>query len=571
MFKNKQFAKLLIIWLFLFFIVCYGVMRYTPSNSIDFSMFIMLLFATVISAIFPLKMGEMSRLNIFWFAIVVLHMYGIGPMLFFYQLAVFIFLVKERTTKSNVTQFPIYSITFLLGPLFSSMGLVLFNYFVDSTGLYYLILSSIVFYSLFLMFSCALVFLYNKMNRQKAKLNNSFLYFEMMVSLFVIALGIILYLLVESYGSVAIILALVIYICAALLLKKLDFTKRTSESLLKVMDVHNHLLDKQSQEELTEVFLQKVVQVMNADSVQFIYKKTAHYVIVNESLQRQFIHVEDKDKEHDFEKLLAIQAPIKYNHRLAWQNEKLPMIASGTESIVLLPIQIQADDYAIVMVESRKHFAFERNQLEVCTLLGNSFTAALSRVLHLESTVYKSERCSLTGLHNYRYLTEQLEIYEKQVALGTLNCVSTIILDIDYFKHLNDTYGHENGNVVLKGFADLLLEIVKDQYLIARYGGEEFVVLLPNESTGDARKIAENIRKEIALNEFKVKMIQGDESLEVPVFITVSAGVANMPEHTNEIAELINFADKALYVGAKQAGRNRVAVFQRQLANCIEY
>jgi diguanylate cyclase (GGDEF)-like protein len=125
-----------------------------------------------------------------------------------------------------------------------------------------------------------------------------------------------------------------------------------------------------------------------------------------------------------------------------------------------------------------------------------------------------------------------------------------MILDIDHFKQLNDTYGHTVGDVVLKKVATLLRKAVRKGDVLARYGGEEFVILLPEATYRATTEIAERIRKSIAGSSIHPA---GPRRR-----VTVSLGWALYPNDTREAEKLIELADKALYF-AKDTGRNRVA------------
>ena len=125
------------------------------------------------------------------------------------------------------------------------------------------------------------------------------------------------------------------------------------------------------------------------------------------------------------------------------------------------------------------------------------------------------------------------------------------MLDVDHFKQVNDTYGHQTGDAVLREVADALVANTKNYDVAARYGGDEFVVLLPGCSRDDAVRVAERVRHEIARRVG-----------EAPV--TISAGVATMPDNASDAERLMAAADAALYE-AKRTGRDRVAGSGRNL------
>ncbi|MFH1217850.1 MAG: diguanylate cyclase [Pseudomonadota bacterium] len=156
---------------------------------------------------------------------------------------------------------------------------------------------------------------------------------------------------------------------------------------------------------------------------------------------------------------------------------------------------------------------------------------------------------ALTGLANRRYFLECFAA-EYERAKRYRHHLSILIIDVDFFKKVNDTYGHICGDVVLKRTARLLKKNVRGTDLVARYGGEEIVVLLPETDNEQALVIAEKLRRDVASQRI---LCEGS-----PLSITVSIGVATQPEtNFGEAEQLFNAADQALYK-AKNDGRNKV-------------
>ena len=156
----------------------------------------------------------------------------------------------------------------------------------------------------------------------------------------------------------------------------------------------------------------------------------------------------------------------------------------------------------------------------------------------------------LTGLHNRRYMHGQLDTLVKRAIMGG-DAVSALLIDIDHFKKINDTFGHDVGDEVLREFALRLASNVRAVDLPCRYGGEEFVVVMPETTLADALRIAERIRNNVAGSPFKVA--QGQELLTVTISVGVSAttGQGDTPE------ALLKRADEGVYE-AKASGRNAV-------------
>jgi len=138
------------------------------------------------------------------------------------------------------------------------------------------------------------------------------------------------------------------------------------------------------------------------------------------------------------------------------------------------------------------------------------------------------------------------------------------MLDIDHFKSINDTYGHQSGNDLLKALARLLESFVPIDATLSRYGGEEFVIVLPSYGKSETIELAEKIRKDVESATFRIipDLFKGREPVDV--HMTVSIGIANVPIDARDAKELLRNADRALYIGGKQAGRNKVGVYGRE-------
>jgi two-component system cell cycle response regulator len=156
----------------------------------------------------------------------------------------------------------------------------------------------------------------------------------------------------------------------------------------------------------------------------------------------------------------------------------------------------------------------------------------------------------LTGLYNRRDLESHAgSLVNRAAERG--KPLSMLIMDIDHFKSINDTYGHEAGDDVLREFSDRLRSCIRGVDLACRYGGEEFVVVMPDTDLGVANRVAERIRRRIAGEIFSVE--RGARAVEV----TVSVGIATLAGISDTAPVILKRADEALY-RAKRSGRNRV-------------
>lgn len=159
----------------------------------------------------------------------------------------------------------------------------------------------------------------------------------------------------------------------------------------------------------------------------------------------------------------------------------------------------------------------------------------------------------LTGLNNRRQMDEVLR-YESIRAIQNNSNVGIIMADIDFFKNVNDTYGHQAGDLMLQAAAQILKKNVRAADSVCRYGGEEFAIIMPGASLPILERTAEKIR----LHFEKLSLDYEEQNIRT----TLSLGAASFPQHASSLTEVLERADQALYQ-AKRTGRNRVVIYQK--------
>ena len=200
------------------------------------------------------------------------------------------------------------------------------------------------------------------------------------------------------------------------------------------------------------------------------------------------------------------------------------------------------------LIQPEKDRMTETKQ-RLAVMMAEHIAMALSNLKLQETLRSQSIRDPLTGLFNRRFMEESLELEVRRAARNQ-RPLGVIMLDLDHFKHFNDTFGHEAGDTLLRELGSLLQNNIRGEDIACRYGGEEFTLILPEGSLEITQQRADFLRE-------AVKRLEVQHRNQPLGRITVSMGVAIFPEHGRTGEALLQAADAALY-RSKDAGRDRV-------------
>lgn len=232
---------------------------------------------------------------------------------------------------------------------------------------------------------------------------------------------------------------------------------------------------------------------------------------------------------------------------------------AGVHSLIVIPVlMFDPSVGSFLLRAARARQPFSLREISFCEIVAEAAANALERAHLFEGIQKANERLEflaitdgLTGIYNHRYFRQRLEDEFERARRYSLP-LSCLIMDIDSFKKVNDTFGHLQGDKVLRALAACTLQLVRKSDIVARYGGEEFVVIMPQTGLEGASVEAERIRKTIA------ETCHDGMPPDYPV--TVSVGVAIYdPDTMLDCEALIRVADSALY-RAKREGKNRVII-----------
>ena len=279
-----------------------------------------------------------------------------------------------------------------------------------------------------------------------------------------------------------------------------------------------------------------------------------HYVL--------FSHTTDTNRvlylSHGFELIFGMPIEVATNKHWAevinWTPESkqdyqhhLSSLIRGDQEFAKFEMSFIHPDESKKHVSVSEYIAIDENGSTVIEGIVEDIT---SRV-EIENTLeHMALFDSLTSLYNRKAIEFALN-NEIQRSGRYQHKVSVLLLDLDHFKNINDTYGHQAGDQVLEAFAEVITDSIRGTDSAGRYGGEEFIVLLPETALENAVALAERLRQRVA----ELRVQSGDNTIK----LTTSIGVAVYPDHADSWKSLYPILDKALYA-AKHAGRNAVKV-----------
>lgn len=223
------------------------------------------------------------------------------------------------------------------------------------------------------------------------------------------------------------------------------------------------------------------------------------------------------------------------------------------KSVISVPLKIKNKVIGVINADDKREGDFfSIDDLNLFSTFANQAAIAIQNAQLHQEVKQQAITDGLTGLYNFRYIKDRLEEEVKR-AQRFKHSLALIMADIDDFKNFNDTYGHPEGNKVLKSLANILRYNIREVDIVARYGGEEFIIILPEANREEAKKIAERIRSKVEKCNF------GDEKNHPERKITISLGITSCFQENITPQGLVQKVDLALYL-AKGKGRNRVEV-----------
>lgn len=532
---------------------------------LDYLLFVLL---AILVAIFPTQVRGTDLVFTQGILLAIFLQFGFFAEIAAQQVATLAFLFFLRVGRNDSERYPLnlmmfFVVSFVSGLAFFASGGNIGSMYVDSVRDFIPIIVYVV--CNFLSNQLLLMGIrYALMKQREQNFLGLDLVWESITTVLMVPIAIVLYILYLQMNMTAILFVGFPFVSLSYMLRLYHSSEKINNLLQKTNNIGQQLTAKLDVDRTLDFFISQVTEVFPVE--------VAYILDTDDLKQRPMgirrVYEKEKGMHNEWSnlkigegisgKVWENEESIRYFSRKQWQYETKEFVSKKVQSIISVPVRRNQEVVGIVTLGSVKKHAYDRNHQMILEILANFLAVAVENARNYQRTKNLSERDALTNLYNYRYFIELLEAQ----FLGEPDNFpfSIILLDLDFFKKINDTYGHETGNEVLRELAGRLLDLVGSDGVVARYGGEEFVILLENLESQSALQVAEKIRMGIADQPFLADY-QMDKSVKHPIFITASIGVATAPYQGEDTVSLIRNADRAMYNGAKQNGKNRVAAY----------
>jgi diguanylate cyclase (GGDEF)-like protein len=402
--------------------------------------------------------------------------------------------------------------------------------------------------------------------KNKPELFSRDFFWDLNVSLIIFPVGLSLYYMLQKNGNYPIVYTGISYIILMVILNLLSESKMLNNYLQRTMYIGQAMSEKMEEDKVIDEFFEQLTKITSVSNGFLFFVKDGEL-----KLKRSFVN-NDEGFRHSTpnftlfndtvsEKVFKNQKEIIYHKRSNWfTTAHLNYV--DAESILSVPIIKNQDVVGVLTLCSDRKKAYKRYQMVLVEILATYLMTAVENAKYYNETKKRSEIDSLTGLFNYQYLENDIKTKFFRMSNNEIESLSFILLDLDHFKKVNDSYGHQAGNEVLIEVGKRLKNVVKDKGTVARFGGEEFSILLLNKNENETYVIAEAIRSSLERLPFTVRNYMSNEQYMMNLRVTASIGAAVAPLHADDPNDLIRCADRAMYSDAKNAGRNRVAIYK---------
>lgn len=553
------------VWLFIVPLCVYIAMNYFPAGTLDWFNITVLFGVLLLTALVPLRVGDTMVSLERWVIFTVFLQYGFFTQLILMQFALVFLLHRPKRAVPKLHRF------FVRSFMHTIIGLVSASVFhLSGGGLGMLQFPRLlVFASLYAVVYTAahhlVARLLSRLGIRSFTFTGEVALWDYIVTMVTLSFSISLYLLNEQIGNESIILVAIPFFIVLIVMNMYSRANTLNEKLEAATKMGHELANQLRYDDMLKLFLEKLKEIVPFDNA-YIFE------VKGKKRYYELLGAYENGKQMSEAKQMTISPTIRLDHMLNKETAKIYATRKElealndirfhhpVENVMIAPIHRHSKLKGVIVLTAGRPYTFQKVEAQIVLIIASYFAMLLGKARFFEKKVASAEKCGLTKLDNYETLVLKLVNTFKALERSEIDSLSVIMLDIDHFKKVNDTYGHESGNDLLIQLAELLRQCAEPSGTVARYGGEEFVVILPGVTKIEAARRAEQLRRRVESHLFSVKADLSASRKSIEVNMTISLGVATGPEDANNAQDLLRNADRALYIGGKQAGRNRVGI-----------
>jgi diguanylate cyclase (GGDEF)-like protein len=559
---EKSKRNIWILWALLWPVSVFTILVRYPS-SIHYSYLDVGLMAAMIIVI-ALTYFQIKGIDIFVIqsvSMAVFLIYGLAIEMVLVQLGILAYLISIRLTKGFWYRYPLNMLMFL----FVSVTSAAFYFIIG--GQVGPLLSGqsldwvpIIGYACMAFFSNHIAFyLVSLAVNDDPKFFGKYVLWEFVTTVLTMPVSLILYILYSEFGTSAILMVSIPIITLSVIFRLISRGYNLNRLLQETSQIGRELSQTLQVKSVYPLFFQSLHRVINVNVAILISMDEKGKVISVASYNDQGEETFIQPDVPLLDPLTCKKRSIMASSQKKWEPFLFHVLPGDVHSVMMLPISIDQEVNNLLIVANRERNKFEKPHQMIFEIMTNFFSVAIDNARNYEKTKMESERDPLTHLYNYRYFTKRLD---QKFQASTHQTFSIIMIDLDHFKNINDVFGHENGNSVLKQVAECLTSVVGEEDIVARYGGEEFIILLDEANEETSYHFAEKLRHLLSSQQLRMDRFADTDQPQY-IQVTASMGVATAPVQGEDSLTLIRNADRAMYSGAKQKGRNRVSVYSR--------
>lgn len=563
---NKRSMVLWFLWAAIVPAGLYLTYQFYPPPEMDAWNVLAFTVLAILTSLMPLNINGTPMYLVQCVTIALFLKYGIFAEVLLSQLTVLVLLFRSRSSAPRSQRLPFNSLMFFVVSIIAGVTYMKLGGEIGSLDLVHVIAFGMIYEIVSIGANHLFLYLDDAIMGNDKSFFSLDTIWDFAITLLVFPYAITLYITEAYIGWAALLLLGIPFLMVAGLLQMYSSSEKVNIDLKKAGEIGHQLAARLSTDEVLDQFVIQVSELFKSDYAYVIDYRDSQLLMLRMYEENRFVDLNVPAVRYNKGiggNVVVTGNSVIYNKKKEWADIASGYIPEDAESIMCTPVARNNKIEGVLLIASRKKYAFVDHQLQILDILSTYFAVSLEKAGYVQKAIAKSERCGLTALYNYRYLDELLEKTMNRVKRGDLKNLSLVMMDIDLFKSINDTYGHQSGNDILIELARILEAEVGSEGTVARYGGEEFVILFPNYGKDLTMLFAEALRKKIEKHDFMIKNDLGTERLAIAVHITLSIGVSTAPDDSDEPNALIRNADRALYIGAKQAGRNKVAAYAK--------